>query len=81
MRNVPNLMIFDDHEIFDDFGFSNDEYLNKKSFKHFFSEKARLCYYKYQKQLWEDVDFHNLDKTLQEHHFYIIHGWNIYSRL
>jgi phosphodiesterase/alkaline phosphatase D-like protein len=78
LRNAPNLMILDDHEIFDDFGIINQNYLDKSSFEYFFAEKARFCYYKYQKQLLEDIEFDNLKITEKEHHFHMINGVGIF---
>ena len=78
LRNIPNLMNLDDHEIYDDFGFDDINYKNKKSFEYFFSEAARYCYYKYQKQLWENVNFDNFTNVESEHHFHIINGVGIF---
>ncbi len=77
-RSVPNLMILDDHEIFDDFGFKLDKTSNKKSFEFNFAQMARICYYKYQKQLWENVNFDDLDSTYREHHFHILNGVGLF---
>jgi len=52
MRTCPNIMILDDHDIYDNFGFHNIDYINRNNFDYFFSEHARICYYRYQKQLW-----------------------------
>jgi len=74
LRNVPNLMILDDHEIYDDFGFDGKYVspLDTERFENFYADKARLCYYKYQKQLNEDVDFINYQIADKEHHSHII---------
>jgi hypothetical protein len=78
MRNIPNIMIIDDHEIYDDFGWDDPEYFEISSFRKFFAEVARICYYRYQKLLWEDIDFFNLSKVEREHHFHIIGGIGLF---
>jgi hypothetical protein len=60
-RNAPNMMIMDDHEICDDFGF-REEYLDKTNFHHFYAEQARYVYYQYQRQLRENIDFTDFNK-------------------
>jgi phosphodiesterase/alkaline phosphatase D-like protein len=62
---VPNFMILDDHEIYDDFGFKKTD-LDKKSFDYFFQQQARYMYYQYQRQLSEDVDLVNLNNNRDE---------------
>jgi len=81
LRNVPNLMILDDHEIFDDFGFDVKSYNDSQSFDYFFSEQARLCYYKYQKILWENIDLQkssSFQNPTSEHHFHLINGIGLF---
>jgi hypothetical protein len=48
-------MILDDHEIFNNFGWGQ-----KNDFETIFEKQARLVYYQYQRQLWEDIDYDNL---------------------
>jgi CMP-N-acetylneuraminic acid synthetase len=50
-------MILDDHEIYHDSGFHYIDNINRNNFDFFLSEQARICYYRYQKQLWVDIDF------------------------
>lgn len=76
LRNVPNIMILDDHEVYDDFGF-RPSYKNRNSFDYFFYEQCRFVYYQYQKQLHLDIDFNDINKDLdsqREHLFEVIGG-------
>lgn len=76
LRRVPNLMILDDHDIFDNFTFHIQDTMYYNSFAHFFSEQARFCYYKYQRLLMEDMDFfQDFSKSLiHEHSWQIVNG-------
>ena len=76
LRRVPNLMILDDHDIFDNFSFHIQDTMFYNSFAHFFSEQARFCYYKYQRILMEDIDFfQDFSKSLiYEHSWHMING-------
>jgi len=79
LRNSPNLMILDDHEIYDDFGFDGKYDPNDMEiFENFFADKARFCYYKYQKQLADDVDFESYPIAEKEHHSHIINGVGLF---
>jgi phosphodiesterase/alkaline phosphatase D-like protein len=72
-RNIPNFMIFDDHEFYDNFAFFeiNDETQSSK-IDRFFAKHARWYYYAYQKQLWEDIDFPDFKTVKKEYHYMTI---------
>eukprot|EP00899_Mesostigma_viride_P006531 jgi/Mesvir1/1587/Mv14555-RA.2 len=54
LASVPNVMVWDDHEIRDDFGDSpNDRKFGPESPDRFVTEAARVVYYEYQRQLWD----------------------------
>lgn len=55
LSNVPNLCIWDDHEIRNDFG-SYDEDRDRGSDTFFVASMARVAYHEYQRQLWDDMD-------------------------
>ena len=73
LRNIPNFMIFDDHDFYDNYGFFE---LNDGSHSalvdEFFAKHARWYYYAYQKQLWEDIDFSDFSKIEKEYHYMTI---------
>lgn len=72
-RNIPNFMIFDDHEIYDNFAFfeTNDESQSSQIDKYF-AKHARWYYYAYQKQLWEDINFTDFRSVKKEYHYMTI---------
>jgi hypothetical protein len=73
LRNVPNLMIFSEHEIKESFGFYPKYDPNDiTSFDFFFSQQARYVYYQYQRQLFSDVDFDDFSKITSEHHYHTL---------
>jgi len=81
LRRVPNLMILDDHDIFDNFTFHIQDTMFYNSFMHFFSEQARFCYYKYQRLLMEDMDlFQDFSKSslIHEHSWHLLNGIAIF---
>jgi len=80
LRRVPNLMILDDHDVFDNFSFHDSEIYKFNSFEHFLSEQARFCFYKYQKFLQEDIDFfQDFNKNIiYEHSFHLVNGIGIF---
>jgi hypothetical protein len=65
LANVSNLMIWDDHEIRDDWG-SRPEDSDPDSVEYRIGTLARQVYREYQRQLWEDPP-HDDD----EHHFHV----------
>jgi phosphodiesterase/alkaline phosphatase D-like protein len=65
LANVSNLMIWDDHEIRDDWG-SRREDSDPASVEYRIGTLARQVYREYQRQLWEDSP-HSDD----EHHFHV----------
>jgi len=66
LANVSNLMIWDDHEIRDDWG-SRPEDSNPNSVEYRIGTLARQAYREYQRQLWDDAPHSDA-----EHHF---HTW------
>jgi len=73
---VPNEMMFDDHEFYDGFGFFGTQaaYNDITSFEHYYSRQARYVYYQYERQLREDIDFKNYEKTKDEYYNEIFNG-------
>lgn len=65
LANVSNLMIWDDHEIRDDWG-SRPEDSNPDSVEYRIGTLARQAYREYQRQLWDD-----LPHSDAEHHFHV----------
>lgn len=55
LASVPNLMIWDDHEIRDDWG-SNETDSEPQTIEHQVGKLARQVYREYQRQLWDDFD-------------------------
>jgi hypothetical protein len=77
LKNVPNYMMLDDHDVHDDFGF-DPKFSNKDDFEYYFAEQARYCYYLYQRQLREDIDFSNFSKIDREFYHVNIAGVCLY---
>jgi len=73
LANVPNLMIGDDHEFRDDWGWSPDD-STPGSLDHFYGELVRQLYYEYQRQLREDIPWDNLASLRCEYHHHILNG-------
>jgi len=69
LANVPNLMILDDHEIKDDWGWGKPD-----NFDSFYGQLAREVYYEYQRQLREDIDWKKLNNLKSEYHAHILNG-------
>lgn len=65
LANVSNLMIWDDHEIRDDWG-SRREDSDRNSVEYHIGTLARQVYREYQRQLWDDPPH-----TDDEHHFHV----------
>ena len=70
LAQVSNLMIWDDHEIRDDWG-SRPEDSDPTSAEHYIGKLARRVFREYQRQLW-DTDPTRTPKDGFEHHF---HTW------
>ena len=62
---VPNLMILDDHDIMDSFGYL-PSIQDPISLDYFYANQARYVYYQYQRQLREDIDFTNYQNAKDE---------------
>jgi phosphodiesterase/alkaline phosphatase D-like protein len=79
LKNIPNYMMLDDHDIHDDFGF-NPKFSDKEAFEFYFAQQARYCYYLYQRQLREDIDFTDdtFSKIEKEYYHVNIAGVCIY---
>ncbi len=66
LANCPNLMIYDDHEVRDNWGDLMSDW-DKQSRDFFVAQCAWLVSMEYQRQLYEDVDFskfEDIDKVL-----------------
>lgn len=66
LAKIPNIMMFDDHEIRDDWGFIETDW-NVSSADYFYGSLARRAYYEYQRQLREDIDVFNLTNITSEY--------------
>jgi hypothetical protein len=77
LRNAPNFMILDDHEIADDFGFK-ESFMDKTTFDHFYSEQARYVYYQYQRQLRENIEFSDFSGLGGEYYIDNIAGVGVF---
>ena len=66
LANVPNLMIWDDHEITDDWG--SDPSHSKPSPEFCVGTLGRRVYREYQRQLWDDFDPEEDPADGLEHH-------------
>lgn len=71
LANVSNLMIWDDHEIRDDWG-SKDADWHKETVEFRIGSLARLVYREYQRQLWDDFNPNTTPATGEEQH---VHVW------
>ncbi len=71
LANVSNLMIWDDHEIRDDWGSRADD-RNAKSQEYYVGTLARRVFREYQRQLWNDFAVDLNPESGFEHHF---HKW------
>jgi hypothetical protein len=70
LANVSNLMIWDDHEIRDDWG-SKPTDCDKNSIEFRIGTLARQVYREYQRQLWDDFNPNSIPPTGEEQHFHI----------
>lgn len=71
LANCPNLMIYDDHEIRDNWGDIKDDW-GQGSLDFFIAHCAWIVSLEYQRQLHEDVDFTNLQAIKKDHHFHVV---------
>ena len=72
LAHVSNLMIWDDHEIRDDWG-SRESDKDPASPEHCVGKLARRVYREYQRQLWTDVD-DTVPPVGTEHHMHVWDG-------
>ncbi|MCO5550235.1 hypothetical protein L7F22_003718 [Adiantum nelumboides] len=71
LAHCPSLMIYDDHEIRDNWG--DDPRDRRKDCKEYFVARcAWTVTLEYQRQLFEDVDFSNLDAIHKDYYFHVI---------
>ncbi|XP_024371364.1 uncharacterized protein [Physcomitrium patens] len=73
LANCPNLMIYDDHEVRDNWGDVKEDW-NKDSADFFVARCAWIVSMEYQRQLYVDVDFTKVDDVHQDYHFHLIGG-------
>ena len=71
LANVSNLMIWDDHEIRDDWGSRADD-SNPEKPAYRIGSLARDVYREYQRQLWDDAFSSSAPTSSDEQHF---HSW------
>ena len=71
MANAPNLMILDDHEIANNWGWLKDD-AREETAVGYVGRQGQWVYYEYQRQLWEDIDFDNIYDIDTEYHTHII---------
>lgn len=69
LANVPNLMMWDDHDIRDDWG-SREADWDPDSVDYFIGQQARRVFHEYQRQLWTDISVET--DPAAEHH---LHRW------
>ncbi|KAJ7535968.1 hypothetical protein O6H91_12G052000 [Diphasiastrum complanatum] len=73
LANCPNLMIYDDHEVRDNWGDLIED-RNADSLDYFIAHCAWTVSLEYQRQLHENVDFSNLPQINKDYHFHVIGG-------
>lgn len=71
LARVSNLMIWDDHEIRDDWGSLDSDY-DPHSAEYYVGTLARQVFREYQRQLWDDFDPEAKPTSGFEHH---CHAW------
>jgi len=76
LANVPNLTMFDDHEIRDGWGYKAEDY-DLTSADNFYGWIAREVYYLYHRQLRENVNFNNMSSIKEEYYYEILNGVGI----
>ncbi|KAL4475120.1 hypothetical protein ABPG74_001816 [Tetrahymena malaccensis] len=69
LANVSNIMIFDDHDIRNDWGYLKDDWdPNSNKFDYHYGQLCRQVYYEYQRQLRDDsLDLNDLSKVKEEY--------------
>lgn len=70
LANVSNLMIWDDHEIRDDWGSKSTDY-DKNSIEFRIGTIARQVYREYQRQLWDDFNTNTNPSNGEEQHYHV----------
>lgn len=73
-RNAPNFMIFDDHEIHDNFGFKPVNDTLESKIDTYFAGHARWFYYAYQRQLWSDINLSDFSSITTDFHRMVVNG-------
>jgi len=77
LAKVPSLMILDDHEVRDDWGWRSEDWTTDTA-DYFYGTLAREVYYKYQRQLREDINFDNISSYEREYFYRIINNVGFY---
>ena len=70
LARVPNLMMFDDHDLRNSWGYNPND-TNPNTADYFYGTLARRVYYEYQRQLREDINFNDLS-TIKTEYFHVI---------
>ncbi|XP_024533319.1 uncharacterized protein LOC9651288 [Selaginella moellendorffii] len=73
LANCPNLMIYDDHEIRDNWADLEADW-DPECLDFFIARGAWIAYLEYQRQLDRDIDFRKLHKLTKDHHFHVVGG-------
>lgn len=71
LANCSNLMIYDDHEIRDNWGDIKDDW-EKDSPDFFIAHCAWIVSLEYQRQLYTDINLTNLQAIKKDYHFHIV---------
>lgn len=67
--NIPQLCIFDDHQLRDDWGYDrSSRAYGKYTLDGIYGSCARQVIYEYERQLREDVDFDKIDEIKEDHY-------------
>jgi hypothetical protein len=76
LANCANLMIYDDHDFRDNWGSDMNDSL-RDSAEYFVGKCAQHAYFEYQRQLYVDVDFTQLEAIDRDHHLHVYgqHGF------
>ena len=77
MANCPNLMMYDDHEIHNNFGYK-ESYNDLSKPDSYICSCARRVYYEYQRQLREDIDFIDFQNVTSDYWSCILNGVGFY---
>ncbi|KAG0620338.1 hypothetical protein M758_4G208700 [Ceratodon purpureus] len=73
LANCPNLMIYDDHEVRDNWGDIPEDW-DSSCAEFFVARCAWIVSMEYERQLHEDVDFLSVDQIKQDFHFHVVGG-------